>query len=309
MNSGPLHKKDVTVAKLSPTPTLAPLVLLAALLACTSATPAPDPNVAPTQDPVVTTALLTDHKPTTGPTATQTQPPEQPPTETTTAAPTRMVTQSPRLLAPLSIQDSQALQSSLLETELVCIGNDPETLTRSLTGAVPSSKQEQAKLLGCLEDETLARIFLDGFVPGPDPLSPESSQCVRAAFDVIDPRKVMTAGPEGNSGAALAGSMAAFTVTMACLNDEEWATASAEMGLRPEERHGMQCLMETLGGPGEMAEAMIAAQEGDLTTLVAAGEECGLDMAPNLGRTPPPSSGADGDRGSNHAGRGSHHSL
>ena len=197
-----------------------------------------------------------------------------------------MVTPSPRLLAPLSIQDSQALQSSLSETELVCIGNDPETLTRTLTGAAPSSKQEQAKLLGCLEDETLARIFLDGFVPGSDPLSVESSQCVRAAFDVIDPRKVMTAGPEGNSGAAMAGSMAAFTVTMACLNDEEWATASPEMGLRPEERHGMQCLMETLGGPGEMAKAMIAAQEGDFTTLVAAGDECGLDMAPQPGQDP-----------------------
>ena len=92
--------------------------------------------------------------------------------------------------------------------------------------------EEQAELFGCLEDETLARLFLAGFVPGPETpgsetlLSPETSQCVRAAFEVIDPRTVMTAGIEGDPGRAMAGSMAAFMVTTACLNDEEWEEAA-----------------------------------------------------------------------------------
>ena len=38
----------------------------------------------------------------------------------------------------------------------------------------------------------------------------------------------MTAGIEGDPGRAMAGSMAALSVTVACLNDQEWeATASS----------------------------------------------------------------------------------
>ena len=75
--------------------------------------------------------------------------------------------------------------SELTDAEKGCIGENPERQTR---------------YVGCLEDETLARVFLAGFVPGPGPLSQESSDCVRAAFEVINPREVMTAGIEGRPG-------------------------------------------------------------------------------------------------------------
>ena len=91
-----------------------------------------------------------------------------------------------------------------------------------LTGQGPTSREEQARLIGCLNDETLARLFLAGFVSGPEPLSLETSTCVRAAFEVIDPRAVMTSGLEGNPGAAMAGSMAGFLITTACLSNKEW---------------------------------------------------------------------------------------
>ena len=107
---------------------------------------------------------------------------------------------------------------------------------RSLTGQTPTSREEQARLIGCLNDETLARLFLAGFVPGPGPLSTESSECVRAAFDVINPREVMTAGLEGNPGMAMASSMAALSVTMACLSNEEWYQAAPAVGMSEEER-------------------------------------------------------------------------
>ena len=181
--------------------------------------------------------------------------------------------------------------SALSETELTCIGDDPEQLIRALTGASPSSREEQAEFFGCLEDETLARIFLAGFVPGPGPLSQETSGCVRAEFEVIEPRTVMTAGMEGDPGRAMAGSMAGLFVTMACLNDEEWRTAGPQVGMGPDEREGMQCLLAALGGPGQMAVAMTAAQEGDITEMAQAGMECGLEMGPPPGQspgTPPP---------------------
>ena len=191
----------------------------------------------------------------------------------------------------LQALDSLALISELSDTELACIGDNPEKLVRSLAGPGSAPREEQAKLIGCLYDETLARIFLAGFVPGPGPLSQETSDCVRAGFEVIDPRTVMTAGIEGDPGTAMAGSMAALSVTMACLNDEEWDAAASKTGIRPEEREGMQCLLDQLGGPGEMADAMKAAGEGDFTGLAKTGAECGLDMEPAPGQTsvtPPP---------------------
>ena len=172
------------------------------------------------------------------------------------------------------------------DTELACIGDNPEKLARSIVGPGQASREEQAKLIGCLEDETLAKIFLAGFVPGPGPLSQETSDCVRAGFEVIDPRTVMTAGMDGDPGRAMAGSMAAFSVTVACLNDREWEASAPMMGMPPEEREGTVCLMEALGGPGEMAEAMRAAGEGDFENLARAGAACGLDLEGTSDRGP-----------------------
>ena len=45
-----------------------------------------------------------------------------------------------------------------------------------------------------------------------------------------DPRAVMTAGIEGDPGRAMAGSMAALSVTVACLNDQEWEATAPIVG-------------------------------------------------------------------------------
>ena len=264
--------------------TLIVLALLTTMAACTEPTPAPDPTATPTPMAAAT--------PTETPASTQT------PTANPTAAPTATTASTPALeptttpapderLAPLPLQDSEFLQSALSDDELTCIGDDPEQLIRALTGAGPSSREEQAEFFGCLEDETLARIFLAGFVPGPAPLSQETSDCVRAAFEVIDPREVMTAGLEGNPGRAMAGSMAALSVTAACLTYQEWEETAPKLGMSLDERAGMQCLMEALEGPGPMAAAMTAAQDGEFAELASAGAECGLEMGAPPG-TPPP---------------------
>ena len=266
------------------------LVALATLTACSDTTPAPEEVLTPTQvsskvaAPASTDAPVSTQAPTERPTAAPRATPASPPTPEPTATPVPL-----RVLAPLQALDTSALLSELSDTELACIGDNPEKLARSLAGPGSAPREEQAKLIGCLDDETLARIFLAGFVPGPGPLSQETSDCVRAGFAVIDPRTVMTAGIEGDPGRAMAGSMTALSVTIACLNDEEWEAAASMTGMQPEEREGMRCLLNQLGGPGEMAEAMKAAGEGDLTDL--AGADCGLDMGPAPGQapvTPPP---------------------
>ena len=266
--------------------------LLATLTGCSDTTPAPEEVPTPTQvssrpvAPTSTDAPVSTQAPTERPTAGPTATPASPPTLEPKATPV-----PPGVLSPLQALDSTALLSELSDTELACIGDNPEELGRSLAGPGSPPREEQAKLIGCLTDETLARIFLAGFVPGPEPLSQETSDCVRAGFAVIGPRAVMTAGMEGDPGRAMAGSMAAFSVTIACLNDEEWDAAKSMMGMEPDERKGMRCLLDQLGGPAEMAKAMKAAGEGDFTQMVRAWADCGLDMGPAPGQapvTPPP---------------------
>ena len=255
-------------------PAITILVLLATLAACSGPTPAPETltpaaTPAPTQTETPVPTEPPTERPTAAPTATRKSPPT--PAPTTTPAPGGR-------LAPLQPLDSGAMFSELSDAEKECIGDNPERQTR---------------YIGCLEDETLARIFLAGFVPGPEPLSQESSDCVRAAFEVIDPRAVMTAGIEGDPGRAMAGSMAALSVTVACLTDQEWEETAPMLGMSLDERVGMQCLLAELGGPEQMAEAMKAVQEGDFTNLAKAGTECGLDMGPPPGQAPgapPPAS-------------------
>ena len=193
------------------------LVILAALAAWSDPTPAPEtlpttstpaPSASPTstETPVPTESQA--EKPTTATTAATTPASPTPPGPTATPAP-------PGVLAPLHALDSGATLSELSDAELECIGENPERQTR---------------FFGCLEDETLARVFLAGFVPGPEPLSQETSDCVRDAFAVIDPRAVMTAGLEGDPGRAMAGSMAALSVTVACLTDQEWEETAPHVG-------------------------------------------------------------------------------
>ncbi len=88
----------------------------------------------------------------------------------------------------------------------------------------------------------------------------------------------MTAGIEGDPATAMAGSMTAFMVTLACLNQEEWEAAAPRVGMSLDEQRGMVCVLEKLGGPGRMVAAMIAANEGHAATLSEAAAECGLDM-------------------------------
>ena len=94
----------------------------------------------------------------------------------------------------------------------------------------------------------------------------------------------MTADIEGDPERAMAGSMTALFVTVACLNDPEWEATAPVLRMSSDEREGMQYLMGALGGPGEMAAAMRAAQEGvdsgrgqDRTLRGKAPVECTID--------------------------------
>ena len=246
------------------------LLVLAALTACSDPAPTPETAVEPTREAVAATSPPPANTPE--------------PTSTTAHTPTISPTPTPTVLSPMPTEDRGAVLSSLSDAELTCIGGDAEKMIAALTGGGPASMEEQARLLGCLDDNTVDQLFMATIIPVP--LSVETSNCVLAALDVIDPRAVMTAGLEGDPAAAMAGSMAAFTVSVACLSDEEWAAAAPRVGMELDEQEGMVCVLEELGGPAEMAAAMMAANEGDATALSTAAMECGLDTGPAPGQAP-----------------------
>ncbi len=169
--------------------------------------------------------------------------------------------------------NQEAVISSLSEDELACIGEDPERMIATLTGRCPASMQEQAKLAGCRDDDTVDQFFMAIIVPVP--LREETSACVMAGLGVIDPWAVMTAGLAGDPETAMSGSLSVFTMTVACLNDDEWAEAARWLGMGVGDRERMLCTMAALGGPAEMAtaltEAMTAKGATDETALFAAG--------------------------------------
>ncbi len=252
------------------------LATLAVLTACSD--PVPTPETAETPTPGTASA-------TSPPSANTTEP-----TATTAPTPTTSPTPTPEANSPLPGQGQEALLSSLSEDELDCIGQDPERMIAALTGGAPASMEEQAKLTKCLDDGTVDQLFIATIIPVP--LSQATSGCVMAGLDVIDPRAVMTAGLEGDPQTAMAGSMAAFTVSVACLNDEEWAAAAPKLGMVPEDRDGMMCIMAALGGPAEMAtamtEAMAAEEVAEDSALFMAGLECGMEPGPEPAATPEP---------------------
>ncbi len=143
-----------------------------------------------------------------------------------------------------------------------------------LDGSGKASPEEYPRLLGCLDEETMARFFLVGLIPGPEPFSLETSTCVRAVLEVINPRGVITAEMEGDKKEATASRFVAMTVTIACLNDNEWEKAAPRTVIKDRKRVTMQCIMVVPGGPVPLTVAMQAELKGNSADFATAATEC-----------------------------------
>ena len=85
----------------------------------------------------------------------------------------------------------------------------------------------------------------------------------------------------------MSGSMAALFLTLACLNQEEWNAAAPAMDMGLDDRAGMQCLLEEMGGPQGMATALGTDDQSGFTALFAAAAGCGLGIGGPPGQMPP----------------------
>ena len=102
-----------------------------------------------------------------------------------------------------------------------------------------ASTEEQTKLLGCFEDETLLRIFLTEIIESSGPLSVETSKCIRTGMEGVDLPTAMLSGAAGDEEAAAVGGMSAFILTLMCLNEDEWKGAAAGLGIPAEKRENL----------------------------------------------------------------------
>ncbi len=272
---------------------LAALATAVALLACSNPSPAPTgtPTRAPspTQEPTATAARtatpvkLSATEPTPLPTATS--PPE--PTITSTLVSTPKDETPTGVLSPLVLDDPmyddpESVNALLSQTELACIKEIGPVMHLRWNGILQGygDQEERIKIIGCLEDEILARVFLADTVGGVGLLSLETSICLHAAFNEIDPRSMMLAHVEGYPEDTLSSATTLHFVTMACLNDAEWETTAEWVREGSEIRAWMQCMMEKLGGPREMAVAMTKGGRGDQGLLAEAAADCAEEMGP-----------------------------
>ena len=84
----------------------------------------------------------------------------------------------------------------------------------------------------------------------------------------------------------MVGGMSAFFIALSCLNEEEFAASASAWGMTPEDRDGLQCLFDLLGGPQEMAATLGSGDESGFKALFGAAMECGLNFGgagPGLG--------------------------
>ena len=176
--------------------------------------------------------------------------------------------------------DFENVAPELLDSELACMAGtaDTERLIRIFVGQDEPTPEEWTVILGCLQEETLLRMFVGALLEDPEPLSTEASECIRTAFDGIDLLSVWLAGAQGNEldYTFLSG----VFVTIACLDYEEWETAAKALDLNPGEREFTVCLMGEMGRSIGLTAALEAKDEAGNLTMLARATGCELEVEP-----------------------------
>ena len=290
--------------------TLALLVCLAgSVIACGNGgdDQAPEPDLDAT---IVAAAVKTilDSRATTEaeqpPTATPVATPEPNPTPTAVpmVAPTQASTQqaggtgtdggdpqSAERLAPLAPEDADAFLADVSDSERMCLSDNipSDRMVTLATTPELASEGEREAFIECLEHETLLRLLLTPVLNATGPLSVESSACMHSSYADTDLAALMSgvtaepAGPEAE--ATMAQGMVMFFVSLSCLNEAEFQTASVAMGLAPGERENFLCVLDEVGGQAALAALLVPSDEFP-AELFEAAFSCQFQMG-----GPPPS--------------------
>ena len=181
----------------------------------------------------------------------------------------------------IGMNGTEFVMPELSGDEQSCLSEigDPQHLLTMMNNPELASPEERDAVIGCLEHETLLKLFLKGFTDQTGPLSDDTSACVSTGFQNFDLRAMMLTNPEGSGEeAAMVQGMAGFLITLACLNEEEWQAASPVLELPPDGRESLQCVMNMLGGPEGVATSLEAKEGEPPLAFFNAAAECGLTM-------------------------------
>ena len=139
-------------------------------------------------------------------------------------------------------------------------------------------------ILDCLHDETQLRMLVGAFAENPGPLSTGASECMRTALQGVNLRLVMLAATQDDEldYTLLSGVFA----TVACLNYEDWDTASKVFDLDPGERQVTVCLMGAMGRTRGLTAALEAKDEGGSLTQLAQETGCEMEKDGESGAAP-----------------------
>ena len=171
-------------------------------------------------------------------------------------------------LAPLATKDADAFLADVSDSERMCLSDNIPSDRVAMLATTPelATEAEREAFLGCLEHNTGLRLLLTPVLSATGPLSVESSACMRSSYADTDLAALMSsvaaepgAGPEAE--AAMAQGMVMFFVSLSCLNEEEFQTASVAMGLAPGERENFLCVLDQVGGQEALAALLIPSAE------------------------------------------------
>ena len=171
-------------------------------------------------------------------------------------------------LAPLAAENADALLADVSDSESMCLSDNIPSDRLAVLATTPelATEAEREAFIGCLEHDTRLRLLLTPVLNATGPLSVESSACMRSSYADTDLAALMSsvaaepgAGPEAE--AAMAQGMVMFFVSLSCLNEEEFQTASVAMGLAPGERENFLCVLDQVGGQEALAALLIPSAE------------------------------------------------
>ena len=171
-------------------------------------------------------------------------------------------------LAPLAAENADALLADVSSSESMCLSDNipSDRLAVLVTTPELATEAEREAFIGCLEHDTRLRLLLTPVLNATGPLSVESSACMRRSYADTDLAALMSSvaadsgtGPEAE--AAMAQGMVTFFVSLSCLNEEEFQTASVAMGLAPGERENFLCVLDQVGGQDALAALLIPSAE------------------------------------------------
>ena len=185
-------------------------------------------------------------------------------------------------LSPVELDDPQQFFAELSAGEHSCLGDNgigPRELGMLSDPPPGGSPETTAAIVNCLQDDTVLRLFLTQLVGQVEPFDAVTAACIQEGFVSLDLRALLAPAVAGQAPAnSLALSMAALSVSVACLSDAEWETYAPRLGMAPGDRAGFVCLLEELGGPAELVAAMQDASLGETPTeFVRASQICGLE--------------------------------